>query len=480
MSNPTDSTIQNLTVTGSGTVAVSLRVGQMVHAQSVRADQFINKNGDNIKDGYFVGDNEARLEGQGLRWETPSQNTVLAYRQGNRLWTNTHIDLEAEKSFRIDNIDVLSATELGSSITKSNLNKIGVLNSLDVAGAANIGYFAFFNSEDGRLGLGTDTPNAVLSLIENDVELIVGANTKRVATIGTYTNHDLAIVTDNIPRIIAKKNGEVHIGNENFHNAVLKVHGTIEADLIITDNRIDRSSPLEFTANHNGTIYGLGLTWKGTGITRQLIMMSDPDRLWSSENFELQDGKSFYINGQEVLSSNSLGGHITESSLVKIGTLRELSVQGEAKVRGQLIAKDITGSSITFNDGSSSLTINENTIEVSKSLSVSVQGIEELYVDTKEIVFGNKFNTSRPVKVFGPFSVGVNNPDPTVSMAVSGNISFADKKFIVGTEAPIAGTFKTGDICWNTSPTLDGYVGWRCIVGGSPGEWAPCGALGRQ
>jgi hypothetical protein len=480
MSNPTDSTIQNLTVTGSGTVAVSLRVGQMLQAQSVRADQFINKNGDSIKDGYFVGDNESRLEGQGLHWETTGQNTVLTYRQGNRLWTNANIDLESEKSFRIDNIDVLSATELGATVTKSNLNKVGVLNSLSVAGAANIGYFAFFNSEDGRLGLNTETPNAVLSLVDNDVELIVGANTAKVATIGSYTNHDVAIVTDNIPRITAKKNGEVHIGNENFHNAVLKVYGSIEADLIVTDNRIDRSSPLEFTATHNGTIYGLGLNWKGTGVTRQLIMMSDPDRLWSSENFELQEDKSFYINGQEVLSSNSLGGHVIESSLVKVGTLRDLSVQGDAVLHSHLTARNITTSDITFNNGTSSLTINENSIEVNKSLSVSVQGIEEIYIDTKEISFGNKFNTSRPVKVFGPFSVGVNNPDPTVSMSVSGNISFADKKFIVGTEAPTSGTFKTGDICWNSSPTLDGYVGWICIVSGSPGEWAPFGAISRQ
>ena len=82
--------------------------------------------------------------------------------------------------------------------------------------------------------------------------------------------------------------------------------------------------------------------------------------------------------------------------------------------------------------------------------------------------------------MFGQLTVGVNNPDPTVSLAVNGNISFANKKFITGIRPPIEGNFLKGDICWNQQPQEDGYVGWVCVTEGSPGMWAPFGAIGRN
>ena len=461
-------------------IAGKLTVGGILEVQTIKADQIITANGSGMGGGNYAADSESGLNGQGLRWEANGINALFVYRNGNKIWSNASIDLQADQKFKIDDIDVLSSTELGQSVTKSNLRQVGALRSLEVMGHTNLGYFAYFNPDDGRLGLGTETPNGALSIVENDVEVIVGTTNTATAVFGSYTNHDVAIVTDNIPRIVAKKNGEVHIGDENFNNGVLKVHGTIEATSIVTDSRIDRSSPLQFNAVRNGTVYGLGLTWNGSGNTKQLILMSDPDRVWSSEHIDLAEGKSYHINGQEVLSENSLGGHIIESSLVKLGTLRELNVQGATTLHSNLTAKGITAESITFNNGTSSIEIGPNNLDISNTLSVSVQGQEELYIDSREITIGNKQNTRRPVKVFGPLTVGVNNPDPTVSLAVSGNISFADKKFIVGAEAPLNGTFNTGDICWNTMPTADGYVGWICTVGGTPGEWLPFGAIGRQ
>ena len=461
-------------------VAGKLTVDGILEVQTIKADQIISANGSGTGGSNFTADTESGLNGQGLRWEADGINSLFVYRNGGKIWSNASIDLQADQTFKIDDITVLSSTELGQSVTKSNLRQVGALRSLEVMGHTNLGYFAYFNPDDGRLGLGTETPNGALSIVENDVELIIGAKNTGTAIVGSYTNHDVAIVSDNIARVTVKKSGEVHIGDENFNNGVLKVHGTIEATSIVTDSRIDRSSPLEFNAVRNSTIYGLGLNWKGTGNTKQLIMMSDPDRLWSSENFEVAENKGYYINGQLVLSANSLGGHIIESSLVKLGTLRDLTVQGATTLYSELNAKAVNADSITFNNGTSSVSIGPNNIDISNTLSILVLGQEELYIDSREISIGNKQNTRRPVKVFGPLTVGVNNPDPTVSLAVSGSISFADKKFMVGSEAPTAGTFNTGDICWNTAPTADGYVGWICTVGGTPGEWLPFGAISRQ
>ena len=50
--------------------------------------------------------------------------------------------------------------------------------------------------------------------------------------------------------------------------------------------------------------------------------------LKSSENFNLAEGKSYKINGTDVLSYNTLGSTIFDSSLTSVGTLGNLNVSG--------------------------------------------------------------------------------------------------------------------------------------------------------
>jgi len=40
-----------------------------------------------------------------------------------------------------------------------------------------------------------------------------------------------------------------------------------------------------------------------------------------------------------------------------------------------------------------------------------------------------------------------------------------------GTAAPTAGTWKRGDIVWNTTPSAAGDPGWACVTAGTPGTW---------
>lgn len=41
----------------------------------------------------------------------------------------------------------------------------------------------------------------------------------------------------------------------------------------------------------------------------------------------------------------------------------------------------------------------------------------------------------------------------------------------VGTAAPVAGTWKRGDILWNSQPSAGGTPGWMCVTAGTPGTW---------
>lgn len=43
--------------------------------------------------------------------------------------------------------------------------------------------------------------------------------------------------------------------------------------------------------------------------------------------------------------------------------------------------------------------------------------------------------------------------------------------------APTTGTYRQGDVVYNTAPSAGGYAGWVCTVAGSPGTWKQFGAI---
>jgi hypothetical protein len=58
---------------------------------------------------------------------------------------------------------------------------------------------------------------------------------------------------------------------------------------------------------------------------------------------------------------------------------------------------------------------------------------------------------------------------------ISDNTSNAIQTY--NTAAPTTGTWKQGDIVYNTTPTSAGYVGWVCTVAGTPGTWKTFGLI---
>ena len=471
-----------LLVAGDTSVSSNLNVAGVITADILNVKTIISETPTSHDSIYWVTNTEPELSGKGLRWAWGEAETQLVYRSGNRLWTNSSLDLQAESSYNIDNIPVLTSDSLGTTVTKSNLRQVGPLNSLNVIGDVSISEFAFFNSISNRLGLGTDEPSASITILDNDVEISIGSPKVGVAYIGTSSNHDLSITSDNIPRLTVKYNGEVHISDEVNKSGVLRIFGTLYADNVVSDTRIERTSPLEFKETPDSSIYGNGLVWSGYGKTRQLIMMSNPERIWCSESFDIGQDQAYYINGTPILNEISLGKTVLYSSLIRVGNLESLQVNGDASILGELNVQSgvIKADKFYLNDGVDRLAISSKGFDASNSINVTIQGLDTIFANDQEIVFGSKQSSRRAIKVFGQLTVGVNNPDPTVSLAVNGNISFANKKFITGIRPPIEGNFLKGDICWNQQPQEDGYVGWVCVTEGSPGMWAPFGAIGRN
>lgn len=448
-----------------------------ITADVVTAKKFVNSDGSDSS-GSFVGDAETDLIGKGFHWNYLNKQKHVIYREGGRLWTNLSLDLDNDQVYKINNTTVLSKTSLGSSITKSNLQELGELNELVVSGNAVIGEFAFFNASDLRVGFGTETPNAAVEIVDSGTNIVIGKK-----GVGTYSNHDLNIVTDNIARIVVKNNGEVIFGDAVGKNAVVRINGALHVTNLISDTRTERDAPLEFKAGTGSNIYGKGLIWTGTGTTRQLVMMGNPDRLWTSESFEIAQDQCYYIGGRPVLTQGELGATVTTSSLSKVGVLESLTVSGVARFNNEVVITNANGlqtTAITLTEGNKQLVVTPTLLNTANDFTVRVQESDALHFSSSEIAIGSKNNTRRPVKIFGALSVGINNPDPTLGLSVAGDVSFNNKKFINGTAAPIAGEFRKGDICWNTEPTLSGYVGWICLVDGTPGVWSPFGQIANQ
>jgi hypothetical protein len=408
------------------------------------------------------------LNGKGITWNCDAGSVQLIYRTGNRIWTNSNVDLLAESSYMIDNIPVLSSNSLGQTITRSNLRQVGALNALSVIGTASLGGFAFFDDTTARLGLGTDEPNAAISILDNNVEITIGSPIYDLASIGTRSNHDIAFISDNTARMTIKNSGEIHISDQISKSGVLRVFGSIYADSIVSDVRINRSSSVEFNATKDNNIYDKGLVWNSASSSKKLVLIDDPSRVWSSESIDIANGNSYFINGEEVLTSNALGLKVINSSLVTLGKLSELTVNGDTVLHG----------SVTLTNPLLVDSINLTTVSANDSISIIANTTEVLYATANEIIIGSKQDVRRPVKVFGPLSIGISNPDPTVSLSVNGPVSFNNKKFVNSVSIPTTGSFTKGDICWNENPTSNGYVGWICMQSGTPGEWRPFGLLG--
>jgi hypothetical protein len=432
--------------------------------------------------GNWAGNLESEINGKGFNWTWADGNTQLIYRSGARLWTNGNFDVAAGSSYKIDNIPVLSLNSLGSTVVHSNLTSIGTLSTLQVSGNTNLGDVVFIDSVFNRLGIGTDEPAASLHILDNNVNIVMGSPDVNRAHIGTASSHDLSIVTDNLARITVKNSGEVNIGDPAHGGGILNVYGTLFATAIQTDNRIDRTHPLQFNSTADSSIYGLGLVWSGTGYTRQLVMLNSPDRLWTSESFDIGENQSYMINGQTVLSSNSLGSTITNSNLNVVGPLQHLSVTGPAVFIGGIDASQsaLKAQSILLNDGTNSINIEPTGLNFITKVSINTQEHNVVYGDSNQISIGDKVLQSKPVKIFGPLSVNVNNPDPSLQFTVNGDVSIGGKRFTKGTSAPVSGTFDIGDMCWNSNPGAGSYVGWVCVTAGTPGQWLGFGMISTQ
>ena len=146
----------------------------------------------------------------------------------------------------------------------------------------------------------------------------------------------------------------------------LTVNGTTETINATTstfaDKNIELAKPVSPATASDASANGGGITLHGT-TDKTLNWILSTNAWTSSENVDLASGKTYKINGTDVLSSTALGSGVTGSSLTSVGTLGSLtvtntitgSVSGNAGTATTLqTARKING--VNF-DGSADITV---------------------------------------------------------------------------------------------------------------------------
>jgi len=96
------------------------------------------------------------------------------------------------------------------------------------------------------------------------------------------------------------------------------------------------------TVGTNALLDGAGIGIGSTGIRKTLTWSNSSTALKSSEDFDVASGKVYKIAGTSVLSNNTLGSAVVNSSLTSVGTLTNLNV-GNVNSTGIITATTFVG-----------------------------------------------------------------------------------------------------------------------------------------
>ena len=189
----------------------------------------------------FTPDDNGSINGKGLLFIGDGHTRQFVY-QGSKFFSTETIDLHKDSSFAIGGTSVLSQDTLGTNVLSSSLRKVGTLRDLKTTGSLDVDQFIFWDTNTMRLGIGTDTGNALVSIVDGDSEFIIQPDTNSV-TIGSYTTTDLNIVTDNTTRLSISESGKITIGSNIESKTV--VQGKLGVN-ITPDCDVTTAGPVRF------------------------------------------------------------------------------------------------------------------------------------------------------------------------------------------------------------------------------------------
>ena len=214
--------------------------------------------------------------GKGIIWTGAGSTKQLLF-QGNpdRFFSSEIIDIGKGKHLSINGVKIIDDAELGPSVVKSNLREVGKLKGLIVDGSVAINDYLFYNGTSDRLGIGTDEPNATLSVAEDAIEVMLGTREGSKGIVGTFASHSFDIVTDNLSRVSISSNGNIQLGNTKQPPVQVSMHGKLAIKVNMPDPEVDLH--VNGAVKFNGKLQKYDTTYSTAGFYNQ------GDIVWNSE-----------------------------------------------------------------------------------------------------------------------------------------------------------------------------------------------------
>jgi hypothetical protein len=251
---------------------------------------------------------------------------------------------------------------------------------------------------------------------------------------------------------------------------------------------------LIFKSKNGESNFGKGLVWVGDGLNKQFVLAKS-NRLFSSENIDLQSGRHYSIAGQNVLELDSLGTSVVKSNLKELGNLKGLIVDGsvsfaqhfyyDAKNKRLGLGTNSPKGTFSLKENNTELVFNINSdgsasigTQEAKEVQFVTDGKPRISLDASgKITLGNKSLSPIPVDIHGTVSIKTNNPDSSVDLHVNGPVRIHGRLQMYASAPPTNGIYQQGDIIWNENATPGKHVGWICVKSGNPGAWATFGIV---
>lgn len=203
----------------------------------------------------------------------------------------------------------------------------------------------------------------------------------------------------------------------------LTVNGTtttIDTEtLVVKDKNIELGvvdTPTDVTAD------GGGITLKGT-TDKTLNWVDSTDSWTSSENVDLASGKTYKINGTDVLSGTTLGAGVTGSSLTSVGTITSGTWNG-TQIATDYIADDAVTSAKIADGTIVDANVNASAAIAGTKIDADF-GAQDLTVDT-DTLYVDATNDS--------VGIGTNSPETALPLTVD-----------AGTALSTSAVFKSSD-----------------------------------
>ena len=344
-----------------------------------------------------------------------------------------------------------AAPTLINAINNGN-SSVSVSANSDVTLTANGATSATFSST-GVVIAGTLTVNGTTTTINSntltvdDVNVVLGSVSSITGLTGTITSSATSSVVTGltttsglIPGMALTKTA----GTGVFGSTTVITSIDSPTQITVTGQSSHTAGALTFTAGGatDITAEGGGITLKGT--TDKTLTYVHANTAWTSnQNFNIASGKTYKINGTDVLSSSALGSGVTGSSLQTVGTLTSLST-GAITTTGTLALNAAGG-----------ITTDQTTISLVDATATTVNAFGASTATTIGATTGTHTIRNATVTLSNATALNINGASPGIVTSSSGTAAVFNTNALTGNLFGAATTVNIGASTGTTTVNND-------------------------